>query len=283
MEPLAKKSQLNFTFSVGGEYQDETDIQGGGDVSVWRAASQLGVRSQLSPDLSVSFQVGMGIASYDFDGDRGLPALEPWGDIYVVASGARLQYELSNDWAIFGGPIFMIAREDSFDHSDAWVGGGIIGATYAVSPDFRLGLGIGVISQIEDDAKVFPNILIDWEFTNRLKLTNASRPTTGPGAGLELVYDVGQGLELGLGGSYEFLRFRLDDEGVAPDGVGQEERFLGYGRLSWQVYPRVRLDFFAGAVLDGTLRLENDNGNKVREEDYDSPSGFVGLYATIRF
>jgi hypothetical protein len=81
--------------------------------------------------------------------------------------------------------------------------------------------------------------------------------------------------------AWERDRFRLDDEGVAPEGVGENESTPLWMRLTYQTQP---MDFtvIAGVNLGGELTLEDRDGNRIAREDYD-PSVAVGLTGRIRF
>ena len=41
------------------------------------------------------------------------------------------------------------------------------------------------------------------------------------------------------------------------------------------MFPEANLEFFASLVTNGTVRLENKNGNKITDKDYDN-TAFVG-------
>ncbi|MHC4081272.1 MAG: hypothetical protein ACYTFF_20970 [Planctomycetota bacterium] len=78
------------------------------------------------------------------------------------------------------------------------------------------------------------------------------------------------------------LGIRVDDSGVAPEGVGQLESFGMYGKVAWVFNEQTRVWFTVGAPLAGTIRLENDDGRTISGEDLD-PAPFLGLRAEFRF
>jgi len=76
------------------------------------------------------------------------------------------------------------------------------------------------------ETKGFPYIAVDWKITDDLRLSNPFARALRP-AGLELSYGSLIAGDRG-GGAYRSFRFRLDDSGVAPNGVGELESTVGY-------------------------------------------------------
>ena len=117
---------------------------------------------------------------------------------------------------------------------------------------------------------VFPFLSLDWAITENLRLTNPLRAgPTGP-AGLELSYTFNHDWVLGAGGAYRDVRFRLDDEGVAPDGVGQESAIPAWLRVSKEFGESFSIDLYAGYAFAGNLRLEDKVGDRFASKEYDS-------------
>jgi len=111
-------------------------------------------------------------------------------------------------------------------------------------------------------------LVLDWAITDQLSLRTNSRASHGALPAVELVYDLGQDFEIALGKSYQFRRFRLDNTGVAPDGVGEEKREPWYVRFGYRFNPTSELSFIAGVDFDGQYRLEDDQGNRLDKVDY---------------
>ena len=100
----------------------------------------------------------------------------------------------------------------------------------------------------------------------------------------EIAYDFGEPESwlLAFGAGYERERFRLDKDGVAPDGVGQNEDFNIWVRIVYRTGPKFAVTGILGASLSGELRLENENGNGLVQRDYDS-GPFIGVAGRIVF
>ena len=274
-------NDLKFTVYTGAETSLETDIEGGGNVDVFRLRFGVTGTAGLTRDLDLAVSVGYGLDLYDFSGTTRLGGVDPWGDIHTLSIGALLSLNLNDDWTAFAGPVFQFAREDNADLDDSFIGGGVVGATYKVSSALTVGGGLGLVSQIEDDPRFFPVIVLDWEISDTLRLTSQTTGASGR-SGLELVYDLGNDWETAIGGSYDFRRFRLDDEGIAPDGVGEETRLPIRARLSYRAGDHFVIDLYAGIALSGELELQDSNGAGIGQEDVD-PAGLLGVTVTISF
>ena len=84
-----------------------------------------------------------------------------------------------------------------------------------------------------------------------------------------------------VGGDYDRRRFRLDDSGVAPRGVGEETGFSFTGRLSFNPRSDLSVNLLAG-VFFGEYELEASSGATVSDIDLD-PAAFLGVTARFRF
>jgi len=101
-------------------------------------------------------------------------------------------------------------------------------------------------------------------------------------AGLEAVYDMGDDWEFAVGGTYNFRRFRLDNVGTAPNGVGQEEGSIFYLRLAWNPSPDIVISGHVGMTLGAEFEVESSSGIIFAESDYD-PAAVLGIIGTLRF
>jgi len=271
--------RIQFSLHGGGEYQFETDTGSTGEFSVIRAGVGITGRSNIKDDVNLSFRLDYGLDSYDFSNTMpGFGTDEPWDDIHTFSAGAVLRVDVADDWSLFGGPIFQFSGESGADFGDSIVGGGLIGGTYRVSDSLTIGGGVGVVSQIEEDVRLFPVFAINWEITNDWALRNTSHSGAGQRGGLELVYSPDDRWEAALGGGYHFKRFRLD----ANDGVGEDNAIPIWGRFTYRVTDNVRVNLFGGLMFDGELTLEDSSGNEIAEEDYDT-AGVIGVSGVIRF
>ena len=275
-------TDLSFDIHFGFEHTFDADLEQGGDVNIFRISAGVTGKTSLTQEMDLALSLDFGVDLYNFDGTTGFGGVDPWEDIHTFGFAAILSLEMTNDWTIFGGPVFQFAREDNADLDESFIGGGLIGATYQFDSDLTLGGGFGIVTQIEDDARFFPVFVVNWQIRDDLVLTsNTSGGATGK-SGIEFVFDLGNGWEAGFGGYYEFNRFRLDDEGVAPNGVGEEVRLPIQARFSGKLGDYVDIDFYAGITLSTEVELADTNGLVLGTDDVD-PSGILGVNVSLRF
>jgi hypothetical protein len=157
-----------------------------------------------------------------------------------------------------------------------------VGFAYRFGKRLTLGPGIGAVTQIEDDASIFPVLIVNWKITDRLSLETGRGLGATLGPGLTLNWQASAKWDIFLGGRYERLRFRLDDKGVAPGGVGDDRSFPLVGGATYRFGRRGDISLLSGFKLGGELRLEDEKGNRIADETYD-PALFLGLTFRVRF
>lgn len=274
---------LRFSFHGGIAYQFDADIDdGGGDFSIVRGSAGLSARMQLTEDISLSLRGDYQLDYYDFSSDGLGLGMDLWDDIHTVSLGAIFNFELSDDWEVFAGPVLQFSFEGGAQGGEAVTAGGVFGAAYRFSDTLTLGGGFGITTQIEDDARLFPVFIVNWQITERLALRNSALIGAGGRNGLELVYDLDNKWEAALGGGYSFNRFRIKGEGAFEDGVGEDSSIPIWARISYSCSKSFRVSFYGGVMAGGELRLESDDGDGIASSDYD-PAPIVGISGTYRF
>jgi hypothetical protein len=152
-----------------------------------------------------------------------------------------------------------------------------VGVDFRPSKTLYISLGVAVISQIEDDTRVTPSVGLNWLPSERWAVRVGAVPASGGAATAgEVAYRVTAPVELGLGLLYHQRRFRLDDSGPAPQGVGEDNNLPVRLRLGWDITPQIALHLLGGVALGGEVRLEDRNGNRINKQDYD-PAPYIGL------
>lgn len=271
------------TFKVNSSVESrfDTDLEDGGELGVTRFNFGVAVNIPVNEDWSVDVRGGYSFADFDFGGTTGFAALDPWADIHTIEFAAIINYDCCEDWQVFGGPIVQFARESDVDIGDAFTGGAVLGATHVVNDKLLIGGGVGVVSQIENDVRIFPVIIVNWQFQDDWLLTST---TTGSrGGGLEVVYDLCENWDLAIGGAYEFERFRLDDSGIAPDGVGESTGLPLWLRATYKLDKNIELDVFGGLNLGAEVDLYDDRGHRITGDETDSAPLFVGASVRVKF
>ena len=262
-------------------HQFDTNLEKGGNFSVNRLFIQGGLSYSMGPQRRISFAVGGGSDQYNFSDDIGL-AGQPWDRIDQLRFSTPVTWALDQQWTLFAIPTLRFYGESGASLSDSATGGALAGFSYRVSDSLTIGPGIGVLSQLEDSVSVFPLLIVDWKITDRLSLDTGRGIGATQGPGLNFNYRYSDAWSFGLGGRYESLRFRLDDEGLAPGGVGEDRSIPLYLSATFSRGRDLRISAIAGAEFNGELRIDDANGRSVAREDYET-APFLGATVNIRF
>lgn len=282
-DSMGPKQGWSFPSRGGYIRQFDTDIDNnGGKFSVDRVFLQGGVTYAIQKRRSVSLSLGYGFDGYDFSGETGFAGLRPWKDINTFRIGTPILWGLDDKWTLFVMPSVRFTGESGVNLGDGIQGGFFAGASYRFGDRLTIGPGIGVVTQIEDNASVFPVLLITWKITESLSLDTGRGSGATLGPGLFLNWKASDKWRVAFGGRYEKLRFRLDEEGIAPKGVGEDRSLPILAGVTYRFTPQIQASLVGGVELDGELELNDENGNEIIDEDYD-PSGFAGFTLSFRF
>ena len=263
------QSEVDLTDSTGGFSMDRWFVSAGVDY-VWDRRTSLGV------------SVGGGVSNYDFTDVTGFGGGDPWDKVN--------ESRISLTWRFgFGetGSMFIVPSARWYGESDASSGDSITyglfaAAAWRINEDLTIGPGIGVFSRLEDGTKVFPILAIDWNISERWNLSTGRGLAASQGPGLTLSYELNDDWSLGLAGRYEDTEFRLDDDGVAPGGVGRDQSMPLVFMASLKPSRKLNLSVFAGVEFGGELKLKDSLGDVVEESDYD-PAPVFGVTFDVRF
>lgn len=276
------ESPWRWTLQAGAVYQTESSLDSGGDVSVDRLSASAGGARVFGGRWRIGGSVAYGEDRYDFSGNSGFGGLDPWRKIRELRISLPVQYFADEDWTYFAIPSVRFNAETGASLSDGQNGGVIAGAFYRVSDRLRIGPGLGAFTEIEDDASFFPIVLVDWKITDTLSLETGGGFAATRGPGLQLSWQHSPRWQFALGGRYEKVRFRLDDSGPAPKGVGQNEAIPLYALAEFAVTPDAKLSLIGGANLDAEMRLEDKSGDSVSRSDL-STTAFFGATFQAKF
>lgn len=266
----------------GALYQFETDLEeSDGEFDVWRAGVGLTARTEFTEEISLSLRGDYQYDLYDFHSET-LGDDDLWKDIHTISVGAIINFEISDDWELFAGPVLQFSFEGGAQGGEAVTFGGIFGVAYRASSTLTIGAGFGVTSQIEEVARFFPVFILNWQITDRLAMRNSPLVGAGVRDGLELVYEFDDRWEAAIGGGYYFSRFRIEGEGIFEDGVGEDTAIPLWLRISHDCTENFKVNIYGGVLAGGELRLEDEDGDGISSSDYD-PAPFVGISGTYRF
>jgi hypothetical protein len=267
---------------AGAGHQFDTDGDDGGSLSVTRTFVQPSIGYGWDRQTSVGLSFGFSYDDYDFDGSDGLIGLDPWDKVLGYSLGLPIRFGISPDIGALVVPSIRWNAETGANLDDAVSAGGVAGFTYRMSDRLRIGPGVTVSSGIEESFTIIPIVLLDWDISDEVSLSTGGGSGSGGGAGITLSWKTSDELRLGLGANYQSRRFRLDDEGVAPDGVGEDEAASITASASYSPLPFVRASLEGGLTFAGNLRLEDEDGDRIVDEDVD-PAPFIGFSLNARW
>ena len=280
--PLGQSEDMTASASVGAgwTWQLRTNLKdsGGGRFSVDRGHAHARARIGLRKDLDLV--LGGRYQRDNFSWSE-IPAV--WTSINTTRFDASLEWKASQQLQIFGGGMTRWAAEEGASLSDGFEAGGAIGAAWAFSERLVLGGGVGMRTRILDDPLWFPIIVVEWQIAERLRLS--SRLTSGWAnqSGAELVYELREGLDVGLAVVFDYQRFRLsDDASRLSGGAGSTEALPITAFLAYNITPRFSVTAYAGATVYGRLTGTTQGRNETFASNYD-PAPVLGFQGTIRF
>ena len=274
--------------SVGFLHEFATDFSDGGSVSVDRAFGSAGTEFQLHPDFKCSAGLAWGGDWYRFKGDTGLspdPNAKPWTNAQAVTALVFGNWQIDPRWSANLGLRLGFAGEAGARLKDSLTYGGNLAVSYAFGRELTLGGGVLVASQIEDDPLIIPIIVVFWQVTDSIIVSNVLGPEAYPtGAGVEIAWRPDRVSELAIGSRYEVRRFRLDDSGpeVRRQGVGEDKGLPLWARATWRFDNGLRVDLVGGVSLFNKYRLDDRDGNRISSVDLD-PAPFIAAFASWRF
>jgi hypothetical protein len=267
--------------SITPAYEGKGDLDQGGDFSVSRAVVRGGVTGQPAPGVRAGVTLNYDYHDYSFSNPAAFGGVAPWNIVQRYGAAVPLSFEVRDGWSVGVAPSVDWFRENGADTGESLSWGAIVSATKRFADGNRLGFGVGVFDRIEETS-AFPFLIVDWRLGDRWRLVNPLAAGPAGGAGLELDYLLGGGWELGVGGAFRTLRFRLSESGPVPDGIGEERGVPLFVRVTRDFGRQFALHLWAGAVVAGEFRVDDSSGNRLRSEDFD-PAPFFAATFIARF
>jgi hypothetical protein len=280
-EEKSKKSGWGLELDAGAIKQLETSLDSGGDFDIDRYLVRLAVTRKLDERWSAGVALSYGEDQYQFSGNTGFGGLNPWGTIREARIAFPLRYRRSDTWTFYGIPSLRYRAETGAKVSDSDKWGLLLGAAYRFNERLKIGPGVGVFSNIDDNIDVTPILVIDWKITDTLSLTTGRGIGATRGPGLSLKWTPLERWSFRLSGRREKTSFRLDDNGAVPSGIGTDKSIPLAISASYKPTKAIELHLFGGADFDGNLQLENSDGKQLADSDYDT-APFVGMLITVK-
>jgi hypothetical protein len=282
-QPAASASSSSWTGfgSVTPVYQWNADLDRGGGFGSSGAIVRLGASGRVGGSTLAGLTLNYDTFDYRFSNPVAFGGQAPWDNVQRVGFSVPINHSLGNGWTATFAPSFDWFGERGARSGDSFTWGAIVAGTRTWSDGRRLGLGVGAFDRFSETT-VFPYLVVDWPLSERVKLTNpAAAGPTGP-AGLELRYRADGGWDLGVGGAWRSTRFRLSETGRVANGVGEERGLPLFLRASREFAPGASFNLYAGAIVAGSLRLEDSSGNRLVSDDF-GVAPFVGASLGLRY
>lgn len=276
------RGPLGYQLPVGVAHMPDADLADGGAVSVTRWLIEPGARYTGTGWGAVGLGIGYGEVAFDFSDDATLGGGDPWGTVRDLTIALPVNIRAGDRAEVFLIPSLRYNAELGASLSDGATYGLLGGAIWEFGDRLSIGPGIGWFSALEEADTIIPILLIDWQIAERWSLTTGELFGATRGPGLSLNWQAARDWQIGLTARYESVQFRLDDDGPAPGGVGEDESVPIVLGARWSPNPGFRLGAFAGVQTGGTLRLYDRDGREVAEQGYDT-APLIGLTARLRF
>jgi hypothetical protein len=262
-------------------YVGNAGIDGGGEYRMFGTIVRAGVQTGFGGTNMAGLSFNYDYFDYSFSDPVAFGGRAPWNVVRRYGVAAPLLFGVGDQWVLSAIPSVDWFRENGADEGEALTWGAVLSATRLFEGGNRLGLGVGVFQRLEKTS-YFPLLLIDWKLADRWRLVNPlSAGPTGP-AGLEIDYRLDGGWNLGLGAAWRTTRFRLSEAGPVANGIGEERGVPVFLRATRSFGRGMSMNLYAGVVAAGQLRVEDPNGNALREVDVD-PAPLVGVTFSARF
>jgi len=267
-EPTAEEGM---TLSVFPVYQFPSHVDGGGDLGVFSLYSYADFTKRFNEKLGAGISLHYQFDNYEFSGLTAFYVAKPWKEVMHTGISIPIFYTVNDKWEIVLIPQGQFSGEFDAKFGDSLVYGGAAGAKYSFTPNIRLGAGVAAYYYLEE-ARVFPFLIIDMKLSgkfNRFSISNPFHLSPAGPAGVIVSYQLNRQWDIGVGGALRSSRFRLDNNGPIPNGIGEYTRFPLFARLSYKPVPEVTVAFYGGLSLYNRLRVEDRHGDELYESGQD--------------
>jgi hypothetical protein len=168
------------------------------------------------------------------------------------------------------------------DLSDGRTEGALAALSWKISESLSVGPGFGWFTELGGGSNAFPILAIDWQITEQLSLTTASGIAASQGPGLTLNYSLRDRWKIALTSRFEEVRFALEDDGIDKERVGEERSLPLLLAIQYNPWPMTTFSAFFGAEIDGSLTIEDSDGNRVARSDFET-APIIGFTFSSRF
>lgn len=271
-------------FAVAGQYQKGASLDAEGSFESMQYQAAAWVEGPLTQSIQLNFEASYTYTDYDFGpaspGSCGNPAAcfanNPWQGInrLDLSPGASLAITPAIKLRL-SFPIRWNAEGNA--EGNAITGGIVTQLQWQISSRLVVGLGVGVVSQIEEeDTRVYPAISLDWKMASNLRLRTRGGPYQG--GEIALIWSPSDFFQGILSAGYERQRFRLANSGLNPDGIAEATSVPLLVGLEFGFTSRLKIVAEGGMAVSGELRIEDHRGLLLTSSAYDSAGLLRGYF-----
>ena len=206
---------------------------------------------------------------------------QPWKSIHTIDIAPSVGIIFSPGFQLLAWVPVRFSNEPG--NSDKGVTGGIVAGARMVFAQgaFATTLGVGYMSELEDDGRLFPVIGVDWQFGERWRIETEGGPFEG-GLGT-LIFGPAESIKFRVSAGWERKRFRLSNAGArTPNGLGQQENAPLLAGIDLRLSDAFHFEMHGGLSLAGRLSVYDAGGTKLLESDYDV-AGRLGASLRVTF
>jgi hypothetical protein len=273
-----QQSKVSTSVEALGVVQGDADLDNGVTFSANRAFTRFSAISRGETGTSYGLALGLGRYDYDFGED-----FAPWNKTRFIRLSAPVRFQAGETGSVFISPQVRWDYDENASASDGYTYGVLGGIAWRFNENLTIGPAFGAFSELEEGGmNVFPALLVDWNINARWNLNTGSGLGASEGPGLTLSYRISDASRLSLSGRSENIRFRLDDEGLAPGGVGEDSALPLVVSYLYEPNPATSLSVFAGAEFNGELTLRDSQGRRIDRQSYDT-APLLGFAVRLRF
>ena len=281
-EDRGKRGPWVWGVAGGALHQLETDLKDAdGAFSVSRGFAQLSAGYAWNRRNTVSVSVAYGSSDYDFVDDATINGNAPWGRIEDYRLSVPIRFSPVDKADVIVIPSVRSYADAEARRSDGQTGGLIAGMGWKFSDRLTLGPGFGWYSELGGGSTTFPIIVVDWKITDRLSLETGRGLAASQGPGLTLAYALHQRWSLSAIARYERIRFAVDEKN-SVGSFGEDRSMPLLLSLNYSPWPMTSASLSLGAELNGRISLEDDNGRRLADSDYET-APLIGLSFSSRF
>ncbi len=279
--------RLPITASTGLAEQFNTKIDNAGGpnatFSITRFNVGLKVPVRLNDDFVLANSFRYGLDAYNFN-LSGIVS-PPWQNVDTLQLASVLQWRMDDNWTIYGGGFLKMSADSDVALTQGTTGGILGGFNYKFSDTLSLGLGLAVVSQLQNSASVLPLITAKWQFADDWRLDVGLTDVATMGYGAVAKWHFNDAWDFGFGVQYHQSRFEIARPVGSPgvgNGVGQEKAASIFADATWHATPMVDVGGFVGFTAGGNLAVYDNHRDEIRGNNYD-PAAILGVTGSIRF